>query len=118
MVHGLPPGPGPHDPVLPPGRLPPPLPYRQPRPGHYHLPPGPPPLQGPILPANGHPGMPLPGQMGGEFGPANGLAIPPRPGPTPVIDHRGPNPPNFRPLPPHHFGPMPPPQGRFSVVLF
>ncbi|XP_030577041.1 transport and Golgi organization protein 1 homolog isoform X2 [Archocentrus centrarchus] len=114
MVHGLPPGPGPHDPVLPPGppvRLPPPIPYRQPRPGPYHLPPGPPPLQGPPLPANGHPGMPLPGQMGGEFGPANGLAIPPRPGPGPVIDPRGLPPPHFRPPPPHHFGPMPPPQG-------
>ncbi|XP_035764322.1 transport and Golgi organization protein 1 homolog isoform X2 [Neolamprologus brichardi] len=110
MVHGPPPGPAPYDPMLPPGRLPPPIAYRPPRPGPYHLPPGPP-LQGPPLPANGHPGMPLPGPMGGEFGPPNGLAIPPRQGPGPGIDPRGPLPPQFRPPPPHHFGPMPPPQG-------
>uniref|UniRef100_A0A3P8R2C2 MIA SH3 domain ER export factor 3 n=1 Tax=Astatotilapia calliptera TaxID=8154 RepID=A0A3P8R2C2_ASTCA len=111
MVHGPPPGPAPYDPMLPPGRLPPPIAYRPPRPGPYHLPPGPPLLQGPPLPANGHPGMPLPGPMGGEFGPPNGLAIPPRQGPGPGIDPRGPLPPQFRPPPPHHFGPMPPPQG-------
>ncbi|XP_039874160.1 transport and Golgi organization protein 1 homolog isoform X2 [Simochromis diagramma] len=111
MVHGPPPGPAPYDPMLPPGRLPPPIAYRPPRPGPYHLPPGPPPLQGPPLPANGHPGMPLPGPMGGEFGPPNGLAIPPRQGPGPGIDPRGPLPPQFRPPPPHHFGPMPPPHG-------
>ncbi|XP_039455150.1 transport and Golgi organization protein 1 homolog isoform X2 [Oreochromis aureus] len=111
MVHGPPPGPAPYDPMLPPGRLPPPMAYRPPRPGPYHLPPGPPPLQGPPLPANGHPGMPLPGPMRGEFGPPNGLAIPPRQGPGPGIDPRGPLPPQFRPPPPHHFGPMPPPQG-------
>ncbi|XP_042076303.1 transport and Golgi organization protein 1 homolog isoform X3 [Haplochromis burtoni] len=111
MVHGPPPGPAPYDPMLPPGRLPPPIAYRPPRPGPYHLPPGPPLLQGPPLPANGHPGMPLPGPMGGEFGHPNGLAIPPRQGPGPGIDPRGPLPPQFRPPPPHHFGPMPPPQG-------
>ncbi|XP_059211792.1 transport and Golgi organization protein 1 homolog isoform X2 [Centropristis striata] len=122
---GPPPGPGPHDPLLPPGphsRLPPPGPYRPPRPGPYHLPPGPhgplppnlPPLHhGPPLPANGHPGMPLPGPMGGEFGPrpANGHAFHPRPGPGHVMDPRGPPPPHFRPPPPHHFGPMPLPHG-------
>ncbi|XP_063757527.1 transport and Golgi organization protein 1 homolog isoform X1 [Eleginops maclovinus] len=120
MVQGGPPGP--HDPLLPPGlhgRLPPPGPYRGPRPGPYHLPPGPhgplppnvpPHLHGPPLPANGHLGMPLPGPMGGEFGPrpANGHAFPPRPGPGHVMDPRGPPPPHFRPLPPHHYGPMPP----------
>ncbi|XP_040920050.1 transport and Golgi organization protein 1 homolog isoform X2 [Toxotes jaculatrix] len=122
MVQGPPPGPGPHDPLLPPGppgRLPPPGPYRPPRPGPYHLPPGPPPpnvpppLHGPPLPVNGHPGMPLPGPMGGEFGPrpSNGHAFLPRPGPGHVVDPRGPPPPHFRPPPPHHFGPMPPPHG-------
>ncbi|XP_056260559.1 transport and Golgi organization protein 1 homolog isoform X4 [Seriola aureovittata] len=118
MVQGPPPGPGPHDP-LPHGRLPPPGPYRPPRPGPYHLPPGalppniPPPLHGPPLPANGHPGMPMPGPMGGEFGPrpTNGHAFHPRPGPGHIIDPRGPPPPHFRPPPPHHFGPMPPPHG-------
>ncbi|XP_049915055.1 transport and Golgi organization protein 1 homolog isoform X2 [Epinephelus moara] len=123
MVQGPPPGPGPHDqlpPPGPPGRLPPPGPYRPPRPGLYHLPPGPhgplppnvPPHLGPPLPANGHPGMPLPGPMGGEFGPrpANGHAFLPRPGPGPVLDPRGPPPPHFRPPPPH-FGPMPLPPG-------
>lgn len=109
---------GPHDPLLPPGphgRLPPPGPYRGPRPGPYHLPPGPhgplppnvpPHLHGPPLPANGHPGIP----MGGEYGPrpANGHAFPPRPGPGHMMDPRGPLPPHFRPLPPHHYGPMPP----------
>ncbi|CAK6962725.1 transport and Golgi organization protein 1 homolog [Scomber scombrus] len=114
------PGPGPHEPLLPPGphgRLPPPGPYRPPRTGMYHLPPGPhgpnvpPPHHGPPLPANGHPGMPMPGPMGGEFGPrpANGHAFHPRPGPGHVIDPRGPLPPHFRPPPPHQFGPMPPP---------
>ncbi|XP_029983948.1 transport and Golgi organization protein 1 homolog isoform X1 [Sphaeramia orbicularis] len=121
-VPGPPPGPGPHDPLLPPGphiRLPPPGPYRPPRPGPYHLPPGPhglpppnmpPPLHGPPLPANGHPGMPPPGPMG-EFGPrpSNGHAFHPRPGPGPM-DPRGPPPPHFRP-PPHHFNSMPPPHG-------
>ncbi|XP_042359869.1 transport and Golgi organization protein 1 homolog, partial [Plectropomus leopardus] len=123
MVQGPPPGPGPHDQLPPPGlhgRLPPPGPYRPPRPGLYHLPPGPhgppppnvPPHHGPPLPANGHPGMPLPGPAGGEFGsrPANGHAFLPRPGPGPV-DPRGPPPPHFRPPPPHHFGPMPLPPG-------
>lgn len=118
MVHGPPPGPAPYDPMLPPGRLPPPIAYRPPRPGPYHLPPGPPLLQGPPLPANGHPGMPLPGPMGGEFGPPNGLAIPPRQGPGPGIDPRGPLPPQFRPPPLHHFGPMPPPQGTFNFLLY
>lgn len=117
MVHGPPPGPAPYDPMLPPGRLPPPIAYRPPRPGPYHLPPGPL-LQGPPLPANGHPGMPLPGPMGGEFGPPNGLAIPPRQGPGPGIDPRGPLPPQFRPPPPHHFGPMPPPHGTFNFLLY
>ncbi|XP_034756776.1 transport and Golgi organization protein 1 homolog isoform X2 [Etheostoma cragini] len=119
MVQGPPLGPGHHEQLLPPGphgRLPPPGPYRPPRPGLYHLPPGPhgPPLHhGPPLPANGHPGMPLPGPMGGEFGPrpVNGHAFHPRPVPGHVIDHRGPPPPHFRPPPPHHFGPMPPPHG-------
>ncbi|XP_029318498.1 transport and Golgi organization protein 1 homolog [Cottoperca gobio] len=125
MVQGAPSGPGPHDQLLPPGphgRLPHPGPYRPPRPGLYHLPPGPhgplPPnvpshLHGPPLPANGHPGMPLPGPMGGEFGPrpANGHAFHPRPGPGHVMDPRGPLPAHFRPPPPHHFGPMPPPHG-------
>ncbi|KAK1889139.1 Transport and Golgi organization protein 1 like [Dissostichus eleginoides] len=120
LVPGGPPGP--HDPLLPPGphgRLPPPGPYRGPRPGPYHLPPGPhgplppnvpPHLHGPPLPANGHPGMPLPGPMGGEYGPrpANGHPFPPRPGPGHMMDPRGPLPPHFRPLPPHHYGPMPP----------
>ncbi|CAJ1077082.1 transport and Golgi organization protein 1 homolog isoform X2 [Xyrichtys novacula] len=123
MVQGPPPGPGPHDQILPPGphsRLPPPGPYRPPRPGPYHLPPGPhgppppnvPPLHGPPLPANGHPGMPMPGPMGGEYGPrpTNGHVFLPRPGPGLVMDPRGPPPPQFRP-PPHHFGPMPPPHG-------
>ncbi|XP_068593484.1 transport and Golgi organization protein 1 homolog isoform X2 [Cebidichthys violaceus] len=122
MVQGPPLGPGPHDQLLPPGphgRLPPPGPYRAPRPGLYHLPPGPhgplppnvPPHHGPPLPANGHPGMPLPGPMGGEFGPrpANGHAFNPRPAPAHVIDPRGP--PHFRPPPTHHFGPMPPQHG-------
>ncbi|XP_034556078.1 transport and Golgi organization protein 1 homolog isoform X2 [Notolabrus celidotus] len=117
MVQGPPPGPGLHDQILPPGphgRLPPPGPYRHQRPGSYHLPPGPhgplppnvPPLHGPPLPANGHPGMPLPGPMGGEFGPrpTNGHAFLPRLGPG--HDPRGPPPPHFRP--PHHFGPVPP----------
>ncbi|XP_031717429.1 transport and Golgi organization protein 1 homolog isoform X3 [Anarrhichthys ocellatus] len=111
------PGPphGPHDQILPPGphgRLPPPGPYRALRPGLYHLPPGPlppnvAPHHGPPLPANGHPGMPLPGPMGGEFGPrpANGHAFNPRLAPAHVIDPRGPLPPHFRPT--HHFGPMP-----------
>uniref|UniRef100_A0A8C9ZV83 MIA SH3 domain ER export factor 3 n=1 Tax=Sander lucioperca TaxID=283035 RepID=A0A8C9ZV83_SANLU len=119
MVQGPPLGPGPHEQLLPPGphgRLPPPGPYRPPRPGLYHLPPGlhgHPHHHGPPLPANGHPGMPLPGPMGGEFGPrpANGHAFHPRPGPGHVIDPRGPPPPHFRPPPPHHFGPMPPPHG-------
>ncbi|KAM6991732.1 transport and Golgi organization protein 1 homolog [Tautogolabrus adspersus] len=125
MGQGPPPGPGPHDQILPPGphgRLPPPGPYRTPRPGPYHLPPGPhgplppnalPPLHGPPLPANGHPGMPLSGPMGGEFGhrPANGHTFLPRPGPGHVNDPRGPPPPHFRPPPSHHFGPMPPPHG-------
>ncbi|XP_041660810.1 transport and Golgi organization protein 1 homolog isoform X2 [Cheilinus undulatus] len=122
VVQGPPPGP--HDQIPPPGphgRLPPPGPYRPPRPGPgpYHLPPGPlppnvpPSLHGHPLSANGHPGMPLPGPMGGEFGPrpTNGHAFLPRPGPGPVIDPRGPPPPHFRPPPPHHFGPMPPPHG-------
>ncbi|XP_051792699.1 transport and Golgi organization protein 1 homolog isoform X2 [Acanthochromis polyacanthus] len=95
----------------------PPGPYRMPRPGLYHLPPGPPlpnvppPLHGPPLTANGHPGMPLAGPVGGEFGPrpANEHTFHPRPGP--VHDPRGPLPPHFRPPPPHHFGPMPPPHG-------
>ncbi|XP_019132564.2 transport and Golgi organization protein 1 homolog isoform X3 [Larimichthys crocea] len=105
-VQGLPP----HDQLPPPGphgRLPPPGPYRPPRPGPYHLPPGPP------LPANGHPGMPLPGPMGGDFGPrpTNGHALQHRPMPGHVMDPRGPPPPHFRPPPPHHFGPMPPPHG-------
>ncbi|XP_017267434.1 transport and Golgi organization protein 1 homolog isoform X2 [Kryptolebias marmoratus] len=122
MAQGPPPGPGPHDPLLPPGpgvRLPPPGPYRLPRPGPYQIPPGPlppnvpPPYHGPPLPANGHPGMPPPGPMGAEFGPrpANGLVFHPRPGPGPLIDPRGPPPPHFRPPPPHAFGPVPPPPG-------
>ncbi|XP_037541829.1 transport and Golgi organization protein 1 homolog [Nematolebias whitei] len=117
MAQGPPPGPGPHDPLLPPGpgvRLPPPGPYRLLRPGPYQLPPGPlppnvpPPYRGPPLPANG---MLPPGPMGGEFGPrpANGLVFHPRPGPGPLIDPRGPPPPHFRPPPPHSFGPIPPP---------
>lgn len=121
MAQGPPPGPEPHDPLLPPGpgvRLPPPGPYRLLRPGPYQLPPGPlhpnvpPPYHGPPLPVNG---MPPPGPMGGEFGPrpANGLVFHPRPGPGPLIDHRGPPPPHFRPPPPHSFGPVPPP-GMFS----
>ncbi|XP_034382874.1 transport and Golgi organization protein 1 homolog isoform X2 [Cyclopterus lumpus] len=120
MVQGFPPGP--HDQLLPPGphpgRLPPPGPYRPPRPGLYHLPPGPLPPNvlphhGPPLPANGHPGMPLPGPMGGEFGPrpANGHSFHPRPAPAHVFDPRGPLPPHFRPPPPHHFGPMSLPHG-------
>ncbi|XP_070705105.1 transport and Golgi organization protein 1 homolog isoform X2 [Pempheris klunzingeri] len=116
MVQGPPPGPAPHDQFLPPGphgRLPPPPPgpYRPPpRPGLFHLPPGP---HGPPLPANGHPGMPLPGPMAGDFGPrpTNGHAFHPRPGPGHVIDPRGPPPPHFRPPPSHHFGPMPLPPG-------
>ncbi|XP_033846591.2 transport and Golgi organization protein 1 homolog [Periophthalmus magnuspinnatus] len=115
-------GPGPHDPLLPPGppgppgRLLPPGAYRPMRPGPYpppgpgmypHPPPGPgmpPPPHGPPLPANGHPGMP----MGGEFGPrpSNGHAFQPRPGPVPM-DLRGPPPPHLRPPP--HYGPLPPP---------
>lgn len=125
MVQGPPLGPGPHEQLLPPGphgRLPPPGPYRPPRPGLYHLPPGlhgHPHHHGPPLPANGHPGMPLPGPMGGEFGPrpANGHAFHPRPGPGHVIDPRGPPPPHFRPPPPHHFGPMPPPHGTFCPLF-
>uniref|UniRef100_A0A3P8SPG1 MIA SH3 domain ER export factor 3 n=1 Tax=Amphiprion percula TaxID=161767 RepID=A0A3P8SPG1_AMPPE len=119
-VQGPPPGPGPHNPLLPSGahgRLPLPGPYRPPRPGLYHLPPGPPlpnvppPLHGPPLTANGHPGIPLAGPVGGEFGarPANEHTFHPRPGP--VHDPCGPLPPHFRPPPPHHFGPMPPPHG-------
>ncbi|KAM9840450.1 transport and Golgi organization protein 1 homolog [Aulostomus maculatus] len=116
MIPGPPHGPGLHDPLFPPGphgRLPPGGPYRPPGPGLYHPPPhGPPnvPPHGPPLPANGHPGMPLPGPMGGEFGPRpiNGHSFPPRPGPDRVVDPRGPPPPHFRPPPPHHFGPMPP----------
>lgn len=109
-VQGIPP----HDQLPPPGphgRLPPPGPYRPPRPGPYHLPPGPP------LPANGHPGMPLPGPMGGDFGPrpTNGHALQHRPMPGHVMDPRGPPPPHFRPPPPHHFGPMPPPHGVFCL---
>lgn len=124
MIQGPPHGPGPHEPLLPPGphgRLPPPGLYRPPRPGLYNLPPGPhgppqnvpPPLHGPPLPANGHPGMPLPGPMGGEFGPrpANGQTFLPRPGPGPIIDPRGPLPPHFRPPLPHNLGPMPLPTG-------
>ncbi|XP_045916097.1 transport and Golgi organization protein 1 homolog isoform X2 [Micropterus dolomieu] len=116
MVQGPPPGPGPHEQLLPPGphgRLPPPGPYRPPRPGPYHLPPGPHGPPGPPLPPNGHPGMPLPGPVGGDFGPrpANGHVFHPRPGPGHVIDPRGPPPPHFRPPPPHHFGPMPLPPG-------
>ncbi|KAM4600881.1 transport and Golgi organization protein 1 homolog isoform 2-T2 [Polymixia lowei] len=129
--HGPPAGPGPHD-LLPPhgplGRLPPPGPHRPLRPGQgphghlYHSPAGmigphgplPPnvPPHGPPLPANGHPGLPPPGPMGGEFGPrpSNGHALRPRPGPGHATDPRGPPPPHFRP-PPHHFGPMPPPHG-------
>ncbi|KAF7661589.1 hypothetical protein LDENG_00257770 [Lucifuga dentata] len=123
LVQG-PPVPGPHDPLLPPGRLPPPGPHRAARPnqgphGPLYPPPvgmtgplGPPPpnvpSHGPPLPANGHPGMPLPGPLG-DFGPrpANGHAFRPRLGPDP----RGLPPPHFRPPPPHQFGPMPPPHG-------
>ncbi|KAM9354724.1 transport and Golgi organization protein 1 homolog isoform 2-T2 [Pholidichthys leucotaenia] len=119
MVHGPPPVPGPHDPMLPPGRLPPPIPFRPPRSGPYQLPPGPlppnvpPNFHGLPLPANGHPGMPLPGPLGGEFGPrpTNGLPLHPRPGPGSIIDPRGPPPPHFCPPPPHLYGPLPPPQG-------
>uniref|UniRef100_A0A3Q2XUF2 MIA SH3 domain ER export factor 3 n=1 Tax=Hippocampus comes TaxID=109280 RepID=A0A3Q2XUF2_HIPCM len=113
-----PPGPGLHDPLFPPGphgRLPPGGPYRPPRPPLYHPaagPHGPPPNvplppPGPPLPSNGHPGMPLPGPMVGDFGPrpANGHSIHPRPGPGHIIDPLFPPPPPFRP--PHHFGPMP-----------
>ncbi|XP_077409095.1 transport and Golgi organization protein 1 homolog isoform X2 [Vanacampus margaritifer] len=110
-----PPGLGLHDPLFPPGphgRLPPGGPYRHPRPPLYHPPHGPPPNvplppPGPPLPANGHPGMPLPGPMGGDFGPrpANGHSFQPRPGPGHIMDPRGLPPPPFRP--PHHFGPMP-----------
>lgn len=124
MAQGPPPGPGPHDPLLPPGpgvRLPPPGPYRL-RSGPYQLPPGPlppnvpPPYHGPPLLANG---MPPPGPLGGEFGPrpANGLVFHPRLGPGPLIDPRGPPPPHFRPPPPHNFGPVPPP-GMFSPNSF
>ncbi|XP_061609474.1 transport and Golgi organization protein 1 homolog isoform X1 [Phyllopteryx taeniolatus] len=115
-----PPGPGLHEPLFPTGphgRLPPGGPYRPLRPPLYHPAPGPHghppnvplPPPGPPLPANGHPGMPLPGTMGGDFGPrpANGHAFHPRPGPGNIIDPRGPPPPPFRPPPPHHFGPMP-----------
>ncbi|XP_053738152.1 transport and Golgi organization protein 1 homolog isoform X2 [Synchiropus splendidus] len=86
----------------PQGRGPPPGPYRPPRPGQFH--PGP-------LPANGHPGMPLPGPMGVELGPrpANGHTYAPRPGP--MMDPRGPPPPHFRPPPPHLYRPPPPVQG-------
>lgn len=98
----------------PAGSLPPPGPHRLARPmqgphGHmYHPSMGAPPPLGLPLPANGHLGMPLPGPMGGDFGPrpANGHAFHPRAG----LDPRGPPPPHFRP-PPHHFGPMPPPHG-------
>nr|XP_057936425.1 transport and Golgi organization protein 1 homolog isoform X2 [Doryrhamphus excisus] len=122
LSQGPPPGPGLHDPLFPlgpHGRLPPGGPYRPPRPPLYHPTPGahgPPPNvplplpPGPPLPANGHPGMPLPGPMGGEFGPrpANGHTFHPRP------DPRGPPPPHFRP--PHHFGPMPPLHGPRGVM--
>uniref|UniRef100_A0A3B4BA93 Nuclear pore complex interacting protein N-terminal domain-containing protein n=1 Tax=Periophthalmus magnuspinnatus TaxID=409849 RepID=A0A3B4BA93_9GOBI len=124
-------GPGPHDPLLPPGppgppgRLLPPGAYRPMRPGPYpppgpgmypHPPPGPgmpPPPHGPPLPANGHPGMP----MGGEFGPrpSNGHAFQPRPGPVPM-DLRGPPPPHLRPPP--HYGPLPPPHGMCHTRVF
>ncbi|KAM9798138.1 transport and Golgi organization protein 1 homolog [Neosynchiropus ocellatus] len=95
------PGPLLHDPQ---GRGPPPGPYRAPRPGQFL--PGPPPLS-----ANGHPGMPLPGPMGGELGPrpANGHAYAPRPGP--MMDPRGPPPPHFRPPLPHLYRPPPPVHG-------
>uniref|UniRef100_A0A1A7YR39 Melanoma inhibitory activity family, member 3 n=1 Tax=Iconisemion striatum TaxID=60296 RepID=A0A1A7YR39_9TELE len=133
MVQGPPPGP--HDPLLPPGpniRLPPPGSYRPPRPGLYQLPPGPLPpnvplpYHGPPLPINGHPGMPPPGPMGGEFGPrpANGLVFHPRLGPPgPLGDPRCPPPPHFRPSmhpPPGVRGPMgprppfPPPDMRYQ----
>ncbi|XP_068609549.1 transport and Golgi organization protein 1 homolog [Brachionichthys hirsutus] len=108
MVPGPPPGPGPHDLLPPPGRLPPHAPFRPPRPGMYNLPPGP---HGPApFPANGHSALPPPVPMG-EFGPrpANGHAFLPRSGPG--YDPRGPPPPQFRPLPPHPFGVMPPPLG-------
>ncbi|XP_055005304.1 transport and Golgi organization protein 1 homolog isoform X2 [Boleophthalmus pectinirostris] len=119
LVPGPPPGPGPHDPLLPPGppgppgRLPPPGAYRPMRPGPYpppgpgmyppHGPGMPPPPHGPPLPANGHPGMPM-----GDFGPrpSNGHAFQPRPGPV-HMDMRGPPPPHLRPPP--HYGPLPPP---------
>ncbi|XP_077443165.1 transport and Golgi organization protein 1 homolog [Stigmatopora argus] len=113
-----PPGPGPHDPHFPPGphnRMPSSGPYRPPRPPLYHprpgpraLPPNVPLPPGPPLSANGHPGMPLPGPMGGDFPPrpANGHSFHPRLGPGHIIDPRGPPPPPFRPPPPHHFGPM------------
>lgn len=117
-VQGLPHGPGPHEPLLPPGRLPPPGSYRPPRPGVYQLPPGPhgpPPPHGPPLSANGHPSMPMAGSVGGELGPrpSNGHPFHPRLGPGPVVDPRGPPMPHFRPPPPHHFGPMAPPPGMF-----
>ncbi|XP_077567207.1 transport and Golgi organization protein 1 homolog isoform X2 [Stigmatopora nigra] len=114
-----PPGVGPHDPHFPPGphnRMPSSGPYRPPRPPLYHprpgphgLPPNVPFPPGPPLPANGHPGMPLPGPMGGDFPPrpANGHSFHPRLGPGHMMDPRGPPPPPFRPPPPHHFGPMP-----------
>ncbi|XP_072302013.1 transport and Golgi organization protein 1 homolog isoform X2 [Eucyclogobius newberryi] len=92
-----PPGLGPHEPLLPPNRLPPPGAYRPMRPGPYG--PGmPPPHHGPPLPANGHPGMPM-----GDFGPrpSNGHAFLPRPVP---MDLRGPPPPHLRPP---HYGPPP-----------
>uniref|UniRef100_A0A3Q3VIA0 Transport and Golgi organization protein 1 homolog n=1 Tax=Mola mola TaxID=94237 RepID=A0A3Q3VIA0_MOLML len=127
IVQGPPPGP--HDlPLLPgpppSGRLPPPGPYRLPRPGACQLPPGlhgpPPPPHGPPLPLNGHPGMPMPGPLGGEFGPrpSNGLIFHPRLGPGHVVDPRGPPPPHFRPPPPHHFGPMPLPPGMFYPLSY
>ncbi|XP_061667776.1 transport and Golgi organization protein 1 homolog isoform X2 [Syngnathoides biaculeatus] len=110
-----PPGHGLHEPLFPAGphgRLPPGGPYRPLRPPLYHPAPGPHshapnvplPPPGPPLPANGHPGMPPPGTMGGDFGPrpANGHSFHPRPGPGNIIDPRGPPP--FRPP---HFGPMP-----------
>uniref|UniRef100_A0A3Q3KZQ1 Ring finger protein 8 n=1 Tax=Mastacembelus armatus TaxID=205130 RepID=A0A3Q3KZQ1_9TELE len=117
MVQGLPPGPG--DLLLPPGphgRMPPSAPYRSPRPGLYHPTPGPhglPPLHGPPVPANGHPGMPLPGPVGVEFGPrpTNGHVFHPRPGLSHIPDPRGPPPPHFRPTLPPQFGPMLPPHG-------
>ncbi|XP_024912855.1 transport and Golgi organization protein 1 homolog isoform X2 [Cynoglossus semilaevis] len=114
MVKGPPPGPGPHDPPLPPGphgRLPPPRPYGPPRPGPYHHPPGPlppnlpHPVHGAPPPPGGHPGLPLRGPMGGEFGPRpiNGHVYPPRP-------------PLMRPPLPHPYRPMSPPQSHRGPI--